>query len=158
VGALIAQPWRQAMFVPMAGNFVPLLAPANQQSYDTVQFYNGALAIVTGSGSAALWFRLLPPLSPTLRTLSRRSSTGAPTSELLCQFGGLLFSDIDHVDRAAIPRMFERKRHDFPDTDESQPEFDIPAQILEPGLRNRLKSSLVALPANKRDKRLLDLE
>jgi len=60
-----------------------------------------------------------------------------PTSELLCQFGSLLFAGIDHVDRTAIPRMFERKRHDFPDTDESQPEFDIPAQILEPGLRNR---------------------
>ena len=70
--------------------------------------------------------------------------TRQATSELLCQFGGLLFAGIDHIDRTAIPRMFERKRHDFPDTDESQPEFDIPAQILEPGLRNRLKSSLVA--------------
>src|ERR1700676_3736451 len=79
-------------------------------------------------------------------------------SELLCQFGGLLFAGIDHVDRTAIPRMFERKRHDFPDTDESQPEFDIPAQILEPGLRNRLKSSLVALPPNECDKRLVDVE
>jgi hypothetical protein len=68
---------------------------------------------------------------------------------LLCQFGGLLFADIDHIDRTAIPRMFERKRHDFPDTDESQPEFDISAQILEPGLRNRLKSNLVALPSNE---------
>jgi hypothetical protein len=28
-------------------------------------------------------------------------------------------ADIDHVDRAAIPRTFERKRHDFPDTDKS---------------------------------------
>jgi hypothetical protein len=30
-------------------------------------------------------------------------------SELLCQFGGFLFAGIDHVGRAAIPRMFERK-------------------------------------------------
>jgi hypothetical protein len=37
-------------------------------SYDTVQFYNGALAIVTGSGVGALSFRLLPPLSPAFRT------------------------------------------------------------------------------------------
>jgi hypothetical protein len=81
-----------------------------------------------------------------------------PTSESLCQFGCLLFAGIDHIDRTAIPRMFERKRHDFPDTDESQPEFDIPAQILEPGLRNRLKSSLVALPSNECDKCLLDVE
>jgi uncharacterized membrane protein YccC len=68
VGALMAQPWQAAMFAPMAGNFVPLLAPANQMSYDTVQFYNAALAIVAGCGAAALSFRLLPPLSPALRT------------------------------------------------------------------------------------------
>src|SRR6266403_3115726 len=54
------------------------------------------------------------------------------TSELLCQFCGLLFAGFDHIDRTAIPRMFERKRHDFPNADESQPEFDISAQILEP--------------------------
>jgi hypothetical protein len=40
-------------------------------------------------------------------------------SELPCQFGGLLFAGVDHIDSAAIPRVFERKRHDFPDTDES---------------------------------------
>jgi uncharacterized membrane protein YccC len=67
-GALMAQPWRTAMFVGMAGNFVPLLAPANQMSYDTQQFYNAALAIVAGVGAAALAFRLLPPLSPALRS------------------------------------------------------------------------------------------
>ena len=54
--------------------------------------------------------------------------------------------------------MFERKRHDFLDTDESQPEFDISTQLLEPGLRNRLKSNLVTLPSNERDKCLLDVE
>jgi uncharacterized membrane protein YccC len=37
-------------------------------SYDTLQFYNFALAIVAGSGAAALSFRLLPPLSPAFRT------------------------------------------------------------------------------------------
>ncbi|MEA3133561.1 MAG: hypothetical protein QOG17_1407 [Gammaproteobacteria bacterium] len=86
VGALMAQPWQAAMFASMAGNLVPLLAPANQTSYDTVQFYNTALAIVLGCGAAALSFRLLPPLSPakqserllalTLRDL-RRLATAA---------------------------------------------------------------------------------
>src|SRR5260370_32392933 len=85
-------------------------------------------------------------------------ATCPPTSELLCQFGRLLFAGIDHIDRAAIPRMFERKRHDFPDTDESHPEFDIPVQMLQPRLRNRFKSGLVALPSNECDKRLLDVE
>ena len=67
-GALVAQPWQTAAFVGMAGNFVPLLAPANPMSYDTVQFYNAAVAIVAGCGVAALSFRLLPPLSPAVRT------------------------------------------------------------------------------------------
>jgi uncharacterized membrane protein YccC len=85
-GALMAQPWQASMFAALAGNFVPLLAPANQMSYDTVQFYNAALAIVLGCGAAALSFRLLPPLSPakqserlltlTLRDL-RRLATAA---------------------------------------------------------------------------------
>jgi uncharacterized membrane protein YccC len=66
-GALLTQSWQTAMFAAMVGNFVPLLAPANQMSYDTVQFYNAALAIVVGSGVGALSFRLLPPLSPALR-------------------------------------------------------------------------------------------
>jgi uncharacterized membrane protein YccC len=68
VGALMAQPWQTAIFISMAGFFVPLLGPTNQQSYDSVQFYNTALAIVAGFGAGALSFRLLPPLSPALRT------------------------------------------------------------------------------------------
>src|SRR5258708_38628419 len=62
------QRWQTAVFMYMAANFMPLLAPANQMSYDTQQFYNAALAIVAGLGAAAMSFRLLPPLSPTLRT------------------------------------------------------------------------------------------
>ena len=68
VGALMAQPWQKVMFTGMTANFVPLLAPANQMSYDTVQFYNSAMAIVAGCWAAALSFRLLPPPSPALRT------------------------------------------------------------------------------------------
>src|SRR5258708_12672014 len=66
-GALMVQSWQTPMFTAMAGNFVPLLAPANQMSYDTQQFFNAALAIVAGVGAGALSFRLLPPLSPALR-------------------------------------------------------------------------------------------
>jgi uncharacterized membrane protein YccC len=66
-GAGIAQPWLNAMFTAIAANFVPLLGPANQMSYDTVQFYNAAVAIVAGIGAAVLSFRLLPPLSPAYR-------------------------------------------------------------------------------------------
>src|ERR1700737_1916657 len=82
-----ASPAMFALVTAMSGNFVPLLAPANQMSYDTVQFYNSALAIVAGSAVAALSFRLLPPLSPafrvrrllalTLRDLRRLARHGA---------------------------------------------------------------------------------
>src|SRR5215472_16087943 len=68
VGAGVAQPWHTAIFIGMAYNFIPLLAPANQMTYDTVQFYNSALAIAAGSAAGALSFRLLPPLSPAFRT------------------------------------------------------------------------------------------
>jgi Fusaric acid resistance protein family len=37
-------------------------------NYDTQQYYNAALAIVSGSSTAAVSFLLLPPLSPPFRT------------------------------------------------------------------------------------------
>jgi uncharacterized membrane protein YccC len=69
-GALVAQthwPTVSVIFAAVTLNFCPLLAPANQMSYDPVQFYNSALAIVGGFGAATLSFRLLPPLSPAFR-------------------------------------------------------------------------------------------
>jgi uncharacterized membrane protein YccC len=67
LGALAAQPWRTATFTAAATNFIPLLAPENQMTYDSQQFYNNALAILIGVGAAALSFRLLMPLTPTVR-------------------------------------------------------------------------------------------
>jgi uncharacterized membrane protein YccC len=70
IGALLAYAPRswQAMFTAMTLLFIPLLGPANPMSYDALQFYNAALAIVAGASIAALSFRLLPPLSPAFRT------------------------------------------------------------------------------------------
>jgi len=62
------QPGMLAFLTAMAVNFIPVLAPDNLMNYDTAQFYNVALAILVGTGSAALAFRLFPPLSPALRT------------------------------------------------------------------------------------------
>jgi uncharacterized membrane protein YccC len=56
-----------AIFTAATMNFIPLLAPANQMSYDPVQFYNAALAIAGGLAAATLSFRLMPPLSPGFR-------------------------------------------------------------------------------------------
>jgi uncharacterized membrane protein YccC len=67
-GALSALPWQAPLFGTIASWFVPFVAPANQLTYDTQQFYNSTLAIVAGAGAATLAFRLLPPLSPALRT------------------------------------------------------------------------------------------
>jgi uncharacterized membrane protein YccC len=67
-GALSTQSWQAAIFGSIASWFVPLVAPANPITYDPLQYYNSALAIVVGAGGAALAFRLLPPLSPGLRT------------------------------------------------------------------------------------------
>jgi uncharacterized membrane protein YccC len=61
------QPAATAALTAMGANFMPLLAPTNPMSYDTAQFYNSALAIVSGSVVAPLAFCLLPPPSPALR-------------------------------------------------------------------------------------------
>ncbi len=84
-GAGAAQSWRTPMFTAIAAFFCFLLAPTNQMSYNTVQFYNASAAAIAGLGSAALSFRLLPLLPPasrarrllsfTLRDL-RRLATG----------------------------------------------------------------------------------
>jgi uncharacterized membrane protein YccC len=68
VGAFLALQWQPAIFTGMVTAFVPLLAPTNQMSYDTQQFYNAAIAIVVGVGAATFSFRLLPPLSAAFRT------------------------------------------------------------------------------------------
>jgi uncharacterized membrane protein YccC len=110
-GALMAQPWQTAMFTAMAANFIPLLGPANQMSYDTQQFYNAALAIVAGVGAAALAFRLLPPLSPALRagrllslTLRdlRRLTTG-PIPHTANAWEGLVYSRLSALPDQADP-------------------------------------------------------
>jgi uncharacterized membrane protein YccC len=92
-------------------HFIPLLAPANQMSYDPQQFYNGALAIVAGVGVAALAFRLLPPLSParrshrllarTLRDL-RRLTTG-PIRRTANTWEGLVYSRLSALPEQAEP-------------------------------------------------------
>jgi hypothetical protein len=52
----------------MAVAFIRLLAVTNPMTYDTAQFYNTAFALAVACVIGALAFRLLPPLSPALRT------------------------------------------------------------------------------------------
>jgi uncharacterized membrane protein YccC len=67
-GSCMAQARQPDVFMSVTALFIPFLAPTNQMSYDTLQFYNNALAIVGGLGAAALSFRVMPPLSPVLRS------------------------------------------------------------------------------------------
>src|SRR5262249_6626592 len=95
----------------MAYNFLPVLAPANQMTYDTVQFYNAALAIVAGSIVGTLSFRILPPLSPafrtrrllmlTLRNLRRMATNPAPPSRE--HWEGRMYSLLAALPDAATP-------------------------------------------------------
>ena len=61
------QPALLAIWTAMAFNFIPVLQPTNEMSYDTIQFYNSALGIFVGCAVAPLSFLLLPPLSPAFR-------------------------------------------------------------------------------------------
>jgi len=67
-GALSTLPLKPAMFGAMATLFVPMLNPENQMSYDTLQFYNAAMAVVVGCCIGAVSYLILPPVSPATRT------------------------------------------------------------------------------------------
>jgi uncharacterized membrane protein YccC len=67
VGTLLANGWRQPVFVGMATTFVPLLGPSNPPVYDPGRYYNVALPLLCGIGFAMLAIRLLPPMPPALR-------------------------------------------------------------------------------------------
>jgi uncharacterized membrane protein YccC len=104
------QPAAVAIFTVMAFNFVPLLQPTNEMTYDTTQLYNLALALVAGCGAAALAFALLPPLSPafrvrrllglTLRDLRRLSAARLPLG--VTEWEGRIYARI-----AALPKQAE---------------------------------------------------
>src|SRR6202007_1598970 len=67
LGAMLAQPWQTGVFLAATYYFITLLAPANEMTYNTIQFYNSALAIVGGLAAAALAMVSLPQLPPALR-------------------------------------------------------------------------------------------
>ena len=81
-GAGVAQSWRTPMFTAIAAFFCFLLAPTNQMSYNTPQFYNAAAAAVAGLGSAALSYRLLRPVASGIAGPSAAPShfTGSPAT------------------------------------------------------------------------------
>jgi uncharacterized membrane protein YccC len=101
------------MFTAIAAFFCFLLAPTNQMSYDTLQFYNAAAATVAGSSSAALAFRLLPLLPPasrarrlpnfTLRDLRRLATDKIPQRSE--GWEGVVYSRLSVLPGSAAPRQ-----------------------------------------------------
>jgi uncharacterized membrane protein YccC len=110
-GALTAQTRHKLMFTGMTASFIPLLAPANQASYDLSQFCNAALALIVGSGAAALSFRLLPPLSPAFRTrrllaltlCDLRGIARGTVSRTLADWQGRIFGRLSAMPEEAAP-------------------------------------------------------
>ena len=114
VGFAIAKSLRPAalaMFSAMGIIFVLILAPTNEMSYNTVQFYNSALAIISGGVAAALSFGLLPSLSPafrarrllvlSLRDLRRLANDAfAPNTE---DWEGRMYSRLAALPDSALP-------------------------------------------------------
>jgi uncharacterized membrane protein YccC len=112
VGALSARFPQSSLLMAMAANFVPLVAPANLASYDTIQFYNSALALCAGCAIGVLSFQLLPPLSPAARTQRLLRSTlrdlRAMAQRLRCQsrpdaWQGLLYARLADLPDSAEP-------------------------------------------------------
>jgi uncharacterized membrane protein YccC len=62
------QPWQVGLLTAMTMAFVPILQPTNPEIYNPEIFYNVGFPIVAGMATAALSFRLMPPLSPACRT------------------------------------------------------------------------------------------
>jgi uncharacterized membrane protein YccC len=97
--------------------FIPLLAPANQMTYDTQQFYNNTLALFSGMGAVMLALVLLPPLSPavrarrllalTLRDLRRFAAGG--TSSMADDWKGRAYRRLatlpEHVEPLQLARI-----------------------------------------------------
>ena len=64
-GIFVSQPM---IYLGMTLFFTILVQPANEMNYNLQQTLNTALAISAGLLAAAIWFRLLPPVSPATRT------------------------------------------------------------------------------------------
>ncbi len=67
LAALSTVPALAPYFVAATMNFVPLVGPSNQITFDTLSFYNSALGIVGGCLAGALALVLIPPVPKPMR-------------------------------------------------------------------------------------------
>ena len=79
-------------------------------------------------------------------------------SKLPRQLYRLYLSGVDHVGRAAVPRVFDGKRYNATDAYEPQPKFNVTAEIFEAWLRDSFKAGLVALSPDIGDESLINAQ
>lgn len=68
LAALSTVPALTPFFMSATVNFIPLLAPTNQTSYDTLAYLNNTLGLLGGCGFGVLALVLIPPVSSGLRS------------------------------------------------------------------------------------------
>ncbi|GGJ17381.1 FUSC family protein [Neoroseomonas lacus] len=109
-GVLMAIGWRPPVAIGMVGTMAAFLMPTNAMVYDSLAFYNNALALLIGNGAALAAFRLIPPIPAMTRVerllrLSLRDLRGlalAPRRWSLADWEARLYSRL-----AALPDQAE---------------------------------------------------
>jgi hypothetical protein len=86
---------------------------------------------------------------PQLASVSAPAGRGTgEQSKLPRQLYRLSLSGVDHVDRAAVPTVFDGKRYNAADAYEPQPELNVAAEKFEAWLRDSFEAGLVALSSD----------
>jgi uncharacterized membrane protein YccC len=68
LGFLLARARTPLFYFAASVNFIPMLSITNGMTYDASQFWNSSSAILVGVACGAIAMRILPPLSPAIRT------------------------------------------------------------------------------------------
>jgi uncharacterized membrane protein YccC len=63
-GALAAWRWHKALFAAIVLIFIAVMAPENQETYDTGKYLNSGFEVIVSTVAVAISLRLIPPLSP----------------------------------------------------------------------------------------------
>ena len=68
LGFLLARAKTPLFYFAASVNFMPMLSITNGMTFDASQFWNSSSAILVGVACGAIAMRILPPLSPAIRT------------------------------------------------------------------------------------------
>jgi len=113
LGALSAGPWGKTFFAALVINFLAILSPQNQPSYDPVSFFNTGIAIIAGSILGCLCMCLLPQVPPRGRARRLLALTTRDLRRLAIQrrwlgradWTSLVFCRLEAMPREATPEQ-----------------------------------------------------